>query len=140
VIPALIKKCHEAIVTGARSLTVWGTGRATREFLYVKDAADGIVLAAAQYDGEEPVNLGSGSEISIHDLVDMIAQLMGYRGEIVFDASKPDGQPRRCLDTSRARQYFGFDARTSLEEGLTQTIAWYRERCAVGPTRLPSLP
>lgn len=140
VIPALIKKCHEAIVTGARSLTVWGTGRATREFLYVQDAADGIVLAAAHYDGEEPVNLGSGSEISIRDLVDMIAQLMGFKGEIVFDASKPDGQPRRCLDTSRARQYFGFDARTSLKEGLTQTIAWYRERCAVGSARLPSTP
>jgi GDP-L-fucose synthase len=104
----------------------WGTGRPTREFLYVEDAAEGILLAAERYDGPEPVNLGSGMEISIHELVPLIARLTGFGGEIVWDASKPDGQPRRCLDTRRARQAFGFQAKVEFEEGLRRTVDWYR--------------
>jgi len=128
VIPALIKKCMDA--TGAKepSITVWGTGRATREFLYVEDAAEGIVLAAERYEKAEPVNLGAGFEISIKDLVHLIAKLTGFSGEILWDATKPDGQPRRCLDTSRAEREFGFKARTGFEEGLKKTIDWYRSR------------
>jgi GDP-L-fucose synthase len=126
VIPALIKKCLDAIAADEPRITVWGTGNASREFLYVRDAAEGIVLAAERYDGPEPVNLGSGSEISIKDLVGLIVRLTGFRGGVVWDASKPDGQPRRNVDVTRARQYFGFAARTGLEEGLRQTIEWYR--------------
>ena len=116
--------------TGAKepSITVWGTGRATREFLYVEDAAEGIVLAAERYEKAEPVNLGAGFEISIKDLVHLIAKLTGFSGEILWDATKPDGQPRRCLDTSRAEREFGFKARTGFEEGLKKTIDWYRSR------------
>jgi len=126
VIPALIKKCDDALTSGADSITCWGSGRASREFLYVDDAADGIVAAAARYDGEEPVNLGSGQEITIAELTTLIAELTGFGGEIVWDQSKPDGQPRRWLDTTRAERDFGFRAGTELREGLKRTIDWYR--------------
>jgi GDP-L-fucose synthase len=128
VIPALIKKFDDAVASGARAVTIWGTGAATREFLYVEDAAEGIVLAAERYDGADPVNLGAGFEISIRDLAELIARLTGFSGELVWDTSKPDGQPRRCLDTTRAQQRFGFKARIGFEDGLAKTIAWYRER------------
>ncbi|MBR5901186.1 GDP-L-fucose synthase [bacterium] len=127
VIPALIKKCVEAKEAGLDSIEVWGTGKATREFFYVEDAAEAIALAAERYDGTEPVNLGAGFEISIKDLVELIAKLTGFEGKIVWDSSKPDGQPRRCLDTSRAKEYFGFQAHTNFEEGLKKTIEWYKE-------------
>lgn len=127
VIPALIKKCVEAKEAGADSIEVWGTGKATREFFYVEDAAEAIALAAERYDGTEPVNLGAGFEISIKDLVELIAKLTGFEGKIVWDSSKPDGQPRRCLDTSRAKEYFGFQAHTNFKEGLKKTIEWYKE-------------
>jgi len=126
VIPALIRKCVEAAEDGAPEIVVWGTGRATREFLYVADAAEAIVLAAERYDESEPVNLGTGTEISIRDLVTLIASQTGFTGRITWDAGKPDGQPRRMLDTDRAAKYFGFVAKTSFEEGLLQTIEWYR--------------
>ena len=126
VIPALIKKCQDALDAGAQFIEVWGTGRASREFLYVDDAARGIGLATERYDGAEPVNLGAGFEISILDLVELIARLMGFQGEIRWDATKPDGQPRRSLDTSRAERLFGFRATTGFEEGLRATIEWYR--------------
>jgi GDP-L-fucose synthase len=126
VIPALIKKCAEAVDSGAESITCWGTGSASREFLYVDDAAAGIVAAADRYAGAEPVNLGSGQEITIAELTELIAELVGFRGEIVWDTSKPDGQPRRWLDTSRAEREFGFRAGTELREGLQRTIEWYR--------------
>lgn len=125
VIPALIKKCVDARVAGAEWIEAWGTGAASREFLYVDDAADGIVKAAGHYDGAEPVNLGAGREITMRELVALIAQLTGFRGEVRWDPSKPDGQPRRMLDTSRARDRFEFVATTSLEEGLKRTVAWY---------------
>jgi GDP-L-fucose synthase len=137
VIPALIKKCVDAVDAGASRITAWGTGQATREFLYVEDAAEGIVLATERYDGAEPVNLGSGFEISIRELTELIARLTGFTGEIVWDPSKPDGQPRRALDTSRAAQWFGFRAQTSFEVGLKQTIEWYRQS---GPARRPPGP
>ena len=126
VIPALIRKCVDAVQTRAPKIVVWGSGRATREFLYVEDAAEAIVLAAEGYDGPEPVNLGTSSEISIQDLVGLIARQTGFTGRIVWDAAKPDGQPRRMLDTARAAEYFGFVAKTSFEEGLHKTIEWYR--------------
>ena len=126
VIPALIRKCLEAQERGDRTMTVWGTGQASREFLYVKDAAEGIVLAAEKYDEPEPVNLGSGHEVTIRDLVGIVVRETGYKGEVVWDSSKPDGQPRRCLDVSRAKREFGFEAKTPFDEGLRQTIAWYR--------------
>lgn len=126
VIPALIRKFLEAKERGAREVVAWGTGSASREFLYVEDAAEGIALAAERYDGAEPVNLGSGREITIRELASVIAKLVGYTGEIRWDASQPDGQPRRRLDTSRAKDLFGFEARTPFEEGLRRTIAWYR--------------
>ena len=125
VIPALVRKMIEARDIGASSVEVWGTGNATREFLYVDAAAEGILLAAERYDDPEPVNLGAGQEISIRELAKMIAELTGFRGELRFDPSQPDGQPRRMLDTSRARERFGFRARTSFREGLEKTIAWY---------------
>jgi len=128
VIPALIKKCFDAVKDRSESITVWGTGNATREFLYVDDAAEGIVLAAERYDKGEPVNLGAGFEISIRDLVLLIAKLTGFKGEIIWDTTKPDGQPRRCLDTSRALKEFGFRAKTGFEEGLKKTIEWYRDK------------
>ncbi len=126
VIPALIRKCVEAQEQGAPEIVVWGDGKATREFLYVDDAAEGIVLAAKKYDDPEPVNIGAGFEISIADLVRLVARLTGYEGAIRFDLSKPSGQPRRMLDTTRARERFGFTARTGFEEGLRRTIDWYR--------------
>lgn len=127
VIPALIKKCCDAITAGQREIIVWGTGKATREFLYVEDAAEGIVLATELYDRPDPVNLGAGFEISIHDLVYLIARLTGFTGTITWDTTKPDGQPRRCLDTSRAEREFGFKARMPIEEGLRRTIEWYQQ-------------
>jgi GDP-L-fucose synthase len=126
VIPALIKKCEEALAQGAGVIEVWGTGKASREFLYVEDAARGICMAAADYSGPEPVNLGAGFEITIKDLVELIARLVGFKGQIRWDPNKPDGQPRRCLDISRAERHFGFRATTSFEEGLRRTIEWYR--------------
>jgi GDP-L-fucose synthase len=125
VIPALIKKSVDAVAAGSDHIDVWGTGSASREFLYVEDAAEGIVLAAERYDDADPVNLGVGHEISIGDLVGVIARLTGFAGEVRWDASKPDGQPRRALDTSRARERFGFLARTSFADGLRRTIDWY---------------
>lgn len=125
VIPALIKKVADAKREGKNSIEVWGTGRATREFLYVEDAAEAIILALTRYDKPEPVNIGSGREISIKDLVRLICRLMGYDGEVRWDASKPDGQPRRLLDVRKAEREFGFRARTDFEEGLKKTIQWY---------------
>lgn len=125
VIPALIKKCIDAIRNGDEEIVVWGTGKATREFLYAEDAAEGIILAAEKYDGPEPVNLGAGFEISIRDLVHKIAEISGFKGKIVWDSTKPDGQPRRMLDTSRAESYFGFKAKTSFDDGLKKTVGWY---------------
>lgn len=125
VIPALIKKCVDAINRGDDHLIAWGTGNASREFLYVADAARAIVLATETYDKPEPVNIGSGMEIKIKELLHLIAELTGFQGEIIWDASKPDGQPRRSLDTSRAWQEFGFRAQTDFQEGLRETIDWY---------------
>lgn len=125
VIPALIRKCLEARDQGRDQIMVWGDGSPTREFLYVKDAARGVVLATERYSDPEPVNLGSGNEISIRQLVAKVAEVTGFRGEIVWDTSRPNGQPRRCLDTSRARQRFGFEATTSFDDGLQQTVQWY---------------
>ncbi|MEJ2599194.1 MAG: GDP-L-fucose synthase [Anaerolineales bacterium] len=125
VIPALIRKCLEAKQRSDRQVVLWGDGSPTREFLYVEDAADGILLAAERYNGEEPVNLGSGNEISIKDLAKLIARLTGLDGDLVWDTSKPNGQPRRALDVSRAAQYFGFRAQVPFEEGLRRTIDWY---------------
>ena len=126
VIPALIRKSIEAQEAGENEIVGWGTGAPTREFLYVEDAAEGILLAAEHYDESEPVNLGSAMEISIKDLVNLIAQLTEFEGDIVWDTSKPDGQPRRRLDISKGERLFGFKARTSFEEGLRNTIEWYR--------------
>jgi GDP-L-fucose synthase len=130
VIPALIKRIYEAKQANAPFIENWGTGSATREFLYVDDAAEGIVLATERYDKSDPVNLGAGAEISINDLVVLIAQLMDYRGEIRWDPTKPDGQPRRRLDTSRAEREFGFKAKTGFEDGLRRTIDWYQKHIA----------
>jgi len=127
VIPALIKKCVDAREAGEPAIEVWGTGSASREFLYVDDAAEGIVLGTDRYDGAEPVNLGVGREITIRELVGLIVDLTGFRGEIRWDPTKPDGQPRRGLDTTRAREAFGFVARTSFEDGLRRTIEWYEQ-------------
>ncbi len=126
VIPALIKKCFDAIESNSETIEVWGTGNATREFLYVEDCAEGIILATERYDKSEPINLGAGFEISIKDLVNLIARLTGFNGNIIWDTSKPDGQPRRSLDTSKAEKEFGFRAKTPFEEGLKKTIDWYR--------------
>lgn len=125
VIPALIRKCLEAKEQNKDHITVWGTGKATREFLYVEDAAEAILLAAEHYDGDQPVNIGTGEEISIQSLAELIAELTGYTGEIRWDPQKPDGQPRRCLDVRKAKEYFGFEAKVSLKEGLRKTIEWY---------------
>ncbi len=135
VIPALIRKCVDGADSGAPEVTVWGTGNATREFLYVEDAAEAIVLAAERYDGGEPVNVGAGQEISIKDLVGLIAKLTGFSGRIIWDAAKPDGQPRRVLDVSRAAACFGFVAVTPFEKGLRRTIEWYRQSLASAPSR-----
>jgi GDP-L-fucose synthase len=128
VIPALIRKCVEAQERGDSQVVLWGNGTPTREFLYVEDAAEGILLAAERYNGSEPVNLGSSMEISIRDLAEQIARLTGFEGKFVWDTSKPNGQPRRALDTSRAEQYFGFRASMPFDEGLRRTIAWYRQK------------
>jgi GDP-L-fucose synthase len=130
VIPALIRKCVEAKEQGRKYITVWGTGRPTREFLYVDDAARGIVLAAEKYNSSQPVNLGAGFEISIKELADLIVKLTKFKGEIIWDKTKPDGQPRRCLDTTRARKEFGFKAKVPFEAGLKKTIAWYEKKGA----------
>ncbi|MBN1264765.1 MAG: GDP-L-fucose synthase [Anaerolineales bacterium] len=126
VIPALIRKCLEAEVRGEREIVVWGDGTPTREFLYAADAAEGILLAAEHFNQSVPVNLGSGNEISIRDLLELIVRLTGFSGRVVWDTSKPNGQPRRKLDTQKAKEYFGFQAKTTFEEGLRQTIDWYR--------------
>jgi GDP-L-fucose synthase len=125
VIPALIRKCVEARNRGDAEIVLWGDGSPTREFLYVDDAADAIVAATQRYNGADPVNIGNGQEISIRDLADRIVELTGFRGRIVWDATKPNGQPRRALDVSRAEREFGFRARTPLDEGLKRTIEWY---------------
>ncbi|MGH7214286.1 MAG: GDP-L-fucose synthase family protein [Tepidisphaeraceae bacterium] len=125
VIPALIRKCVEAKRRGDKQITAWGTGSASREFLYVEDCAEGLVGAMEKYDSPEPMNLGSGREITIKALTELVAKLVGFQGQIVWDTTKPDGQPRRCLDVTRAKEQIGFVARTSLEEGLKKTIAWY---------------
>ena len=127
VIPALILKFFDAKNKGEKAVKAWGTGKVSREFLYVEDAAEGIILATERYDRKEPVNLGSGKEIIIRDMVYKIKDLVGYSGDVIWDTEKPDGQPRRMLDTSRAKQEFGFEAKTSFEEGLLKTIDWYRE-------------
>ena len=133
VIPALIKKVVDAQDAGADHIVCWGDGSPTREFIHADDAARGILLAAERFDGPEPVNIGSGAEISIKDLADLIAELCGFEGEVRWDASKPNGQPRRCLDTTRAKELFGFEAQTTFREGLLETIAWYREARQAGP-------
>jgi GDP-L-fucose synthase len=125
VIPALIRKMVEAREAGADQVVLWGTGEASREFLYVDDCALAVLLAAEHYDGAEPVNLGTGREIRIRELASLIAELVEFEGRLVYDPSKPDGQPRRCLDTSRAWQHFGFRAGTDFRDGLLETIRWY---------------
>ena len=126
VIPALIKKCLDAVETGRRRMTVWGSGQASREFLYVEDCAEALLAAAERYNKPEPVNIGSGREITIRELVGVIAEETGFDGEVYWDTTKPDGQPRRCLDTSQAKREFGFEAQTDFREGLRRTIDWYR--------------
>lgn len=126
VVAALIKKCIDAKRRGERQIVVWGTGTQTREFLHAEDCAEGILMAAERYDKPDPINLGTGQEISIRELVSMIVRLTRYEGEVLWDHTKPDGQPRRCLDTSRAEKEFGFRARISLEEGIRQTIEYYQ--------------
>jgi GDP-L-fucose synthase len=125
VIPALIKKCVDAKARGDNHIVVWGTGAASREFLYVEDAAQAIVMATERYNKPEPINIGSGMEIKIKELVLLIAELTGFKGQIIWDATKPDGQPRRCLDTSKAEREFGFRASTEFRDGLAKTIEWY---------------
>ena len=129
VIPALVRKCAEAQETGASEIILWGDGTPTREFLYVEDAAEGILLAAEQYNDSRPLNLGTGEEIAIRKLASIVADEVGYRGQIKWDTTKPNGQPRRCLDVSRVKQAIGFQAKHSLREGLTKTIRWYRTNC-----------
>jgi len=128
VVPATIKRCVDAKEKGQEAITVWGTGKASREFLYVEDGAEGILLAAEKYNKPDPVNVGVGFEITIKDLITLIAKLTGYKGKIGWDTSKPDGQPRRSLDTSKAKKEFGFEAKVSFEEGLKKTIDWYLEK------------
>ena len=125
VIPALIKKCVDAVKAGDNYIECWGTGRVSREFIYVADAAEGILLATKFYNSSEPVNIGAGFEITIKDLAERIAHLTGFKGEIRWDSSKPDGQPRRCLDTSKAKELFGFEVKTDFNEGLSRTVKWY---------------
>jgi len=125
VIPALIKKCIDAIENTDDQIIVWGTGKASREFIYVEDAAEGIILATEKHNNPEPVNIGAGFEITINELVDQIVRLTGFKGSILWDKTKPDGQPRRILDTTKAKKKFGFEAETQLEDGLKKTIEWY---------------
>ncbi|MCC7518552.1 MAG: GDP-L-fucose synthase [Verrucomicrobiae bacterium] len=127
VIPALIRKMEEARRSGATSVGLWGSGAASREFLYVDDCAEGILLAAERYDAPEPTNLGTGSSVTIRDLAEKVARAVGYTGRLDWDPTRPDGQPKRQLDTSRAREQFEFEAKTSLDDGLAQTVAWFRE-------------
>jgi GDP-L-fucose synthase len=127
VIPALIKKCMDAVESNAKEIVVWGTGTATREFFYVEDAAEAIIMATKRYNKSEPVNIGAGFEISIKDLVELVVMLTGFKGKITWDKSKPDGQPRRMLDTSKATREFGFSARTDFTTGLKKTIEWYKQ-------------
>jgi GDP-L-fucose synthase len=134
VLPALIKKVFDAKDRGERHITVWGTGRATREFLYVEDAAEGIVLATDIYNGNAPVNLGTGSQISIRELAGLICELSDFKGKLEWDTSRPDGQPKRTLDVSRAKSEFGFEARTNIRDGLRMTIDWYRDNRDSLPT------
>ena len=134
VIPALIRKCVEARDRGDASITAWGTGNVSREFLYVEDCAEGLVAAMERYDSAEPMNLGSGREITIRDLTHLVAQLSRFEGEIVWDAGKPDGQPRRCLDVTRAFNTLGFRAMTTLEDGLRKTVEWYEQHLAESST------
>ncbi len=129
VIPALIKKCVDAVEADREEITVWGTGRATREFFYVEDAAEAIRLATERYNASEAMNLGAGFEISIRELTELIVELTGFQGRVIWDTTKPDGQPRRMLDTSRAFRELGFKAGTDLRSGLIKTIAWYRDNC-----------
>jgi len=130
VIPALIRKCVEAQKANAKEIVCWGTGSASREFLYVDDAAEGIVRAAERMDSPDPINLGAGFEITIKDLVELIVKLTGFKGGIVWDATKPDGQPRRCLSTEKAERLLGWKAQVGFEEGLKRTIEWYRANAA----------
>ncbi len=125
VIPALIKKCVDAVRNGDRFIECWGTGAASREFIYAEDAAEGILLATEHYNGSDPVNIGAGFEIKIKDLIETIAKITGFKGEIRWDPTKPDGQPRRCLDTARAEKMFGFKAKTGFKDGLKATVEWY---------------
>lgn len=127
VIPALIRKCAEAKKEGRQEIVLWGDGTPTREFLYVEDAAEGILLAAERYNGDQPVNLGTGVEIAIHDLAQVVAAEVGFTGEIVWDSSKPNGQPRRCLDVTRSKELFGFEAANDLRSGIAKTVAWFRQ-------------
>lgn len=136
VIPALIRKCVEARQRGDASISAWGTGKASREFLYVEDCAEALVRAMESYDNPDPINLGSGREISIKDLTELVARLSGFNGEILWDPTKPDGQPRRCLDISRAQKELGFTAKTSLEVGLKKTIAWFEAHADAPPERV----
>jgi GDP-L-fucose synthase len=129
VIPALIRKVHEAQQRNDKTLPVWGDGSPSREFIYAADAAQGIVLATTKFDSPEPVNLGTNFEITIKDLIELICELMEFKGQIVWETDKPNGQPRRCLDTQKAKEYFGFQATTTLRDGLKQTIEWYRSNC-----------
>ncbi|MBA3652802.1 MAG: GDP-L-fucose synthase [Actinobacteria bacterium] len=133
VIPALIRKCMDAVDASADKIVCWGTGRASREFLYVDDAAEAIVAATRLYEGSEPVNVGSGVEVTVRELVEVVAAETGFKGRIEWDTSKPDGQPRRALDVSRARKEFGFVAETPFDEGLRRTIAWFRETSGSAP-------
>lgn len=128
VIPAVIKKCFDAIHNKEKSITVWGTGKPTREFIYVEDAARAIIMAAERYNKSEPVNIGSGFEISIKDLVELVVKMTGFKGEVIWDKSQPDGQPKRLLDITRAKKEFDFQANISLEEGLRRTINWYKSQ------------
>jgi len=137
VIPALIKKCFDAVEHGDKEVIVWGTGKPTREFLYVEDAAEAIVLATEKYNKPDPVNLGSGFEISVAELANLIIRLTGFKGKLVWDVSKPDGQPRRRFDTTRAEKEFGFKEKTGFEEGLQKTIEWYKEQGSINPSVSP---
>jgi GDP-L-fucose synthase len=134
VIPALIRKCVEAADSGAGEVVIWGSGTATREFLFVEDCAEGIVLATERYDGDDPVNIGAGFEISIRDLAELVAELTGFKGRLTFDRTKPDGQPRRMLDVSRAESRFAFKATTDFRDGLRRTIEWYRGHRGEAPS------
>lgn len=125
IIPAIIRKCVEAAERGDKEIVAWGTGKVSREFLYVEDCAEGLVRALERYDGADPVNLGSGREVTIRQTVETIARLAGFAGKVTWDASKPDGQPRRCLDVTRAKELFGFEAKTPFEQGLEHTIEWF---------------